>query len=84
MGLTCDPRRNSCTANVSSMDSKSLRSEFDAFDTDGNGVISKGEFMAMMGKLRSKGSATGVKALSDIIEVVIARHETKDKPSNTD
>ena len=26
-------------------------------------------------------SATGVKALSDIIEVVIARHETKDKPS---
>ena len=30
-----------------SMDSKSLRSEFDAFDTDGNGVISKDEFMAV-------------------------------------
>ena len=29
------------------MDSKSLRSEFDAFDTDGNGVISKDEFMAV-------------------------------------
>ena len=30
-----------------SMDSKSLRSEFDAFDTDGNGLISKDEFMAV-------------------------------------
>ena len=49
MDLTCDPRRNSCTAFLSSMDSKSLRSEFDAFDTDGNGVISKGEFMAVSG-----------------------------------
>ena len=34
-----------------SMDSKSLRSEFDAFDTDGNGVISKQEFMAVSGEL---------------------------------
>ena len=33
------------------MDSKSLRSEFDAFDTDGNGVISKDEFMAVSGEL---------------------------------
>ena len=29
------------------MDTTSLKSEFDAFDTDGNGVISKDEFMAV-------------------------------------
>ena len=35
------------TPQHTSMDTTSLKSEFDAFDTDGNGVISKDEFMAV-------------------------------------